>query len=121
MDTTTSKLEDAAAYAAELTVQLKKGLLTQCVLQVTEKPAYASEILASLASAELNIVEGTIYPLLSRLSREGLLAHHWQESTQGPPRKYYQITDYGKAVRTHLAESIVKLNKVIKQLERSSK
>lgn len=107
-------------YATELTVQLRKGLITQCVLYVTEKPVYASEIITSLQGAELEIVEGTVYPLLSRLSRDGLLAHQWKESQQGPPRKYYQITDYGKEVRSHLAESISKLDKVLKKLERSS-
>ena len=118
MDITLDPIESAQDYAADLTVQLKKGLLTQCVLLVAENPVYTSEILTELERAELDIVEGTIYPLLSRLAREGLLMHQWQESSQGPPRKYYQITDYGKAVRTHLAASILKLNKVIKQLER---
>ncbi|MCL2085438.1 PadR family transcriptional regulator [Candidatus Saccharibacteria bacterium] len=116
MDTKVTESENAANYASELTVQLKKGLLTQCVLQVAEKPIYASEILAKLDKAGLNIVEGTIYPLLSRLSRDKLLKHEWQESTLGPPRKYYQITDYGREVRTHLGKSIDKLNKVINVL-----
>jgi PadR family transcriptional regulator PadR len=120
MDTILDTTENAADYAADLTVQLKKGILTQCVLLTAEHPFYTSELLAKLESAELDIVEGTIYPLLSRLSREGLLAHEWQESKGGPPRKYYQITDYGQAVRAHLTTSIKKLNKVIKQLERSS-
>jgi PadR family transcriptional regulator PadR len=118
MDTILDSTESAEDYAADLTVQLKKGILTQCVLLVAEKPVYTSEILTELERAELDIVEGTIYPLLSRLAREGLLVHEWQESPQGPPRKYYQITDYGRAIRIHLATSIKKLNHVIKQLER---
>jgi PadR family transcriptional regulator PadR len=120
MNSTPDRAADALSYATELTVQLKKGLLTQCVLQVTEKPAYASEIIARLEKAELNIVEGTVYPLLSRLSRDGLLSHEWQESTQGPPRKYYRITIYGRSVRAQLAKSIRKLNKAMEKLERSS-
>ena len=112
--------ESAINYASELTIQLKKGLLTQCVLLVAEKPIYTSEILAALERAQLDIVEGTIYPLLSRLLRDGLLMHEWQESPQGPPRKYYHITDFGREVRTHLTVSIQKLNKVIKKLERTS-
>jgi len=121
MDTKLDPNESAQNYAADLTVQLKKGLLTQCVLLVAEQPIYASEILSKLERAELDIVEGTIYPLLSRLARDNLLTHQWQESPQGPPRKYYQITDYGRCIRTHLASSIHKLNKVIKQLEKERK
>jgi PadR family transcriptional regulator PadR len=109
---------NAQNYAGELTVQLKKGLLTNCVLCITEGPIYTSEILNILKSAGLDIVEGTIYPLLSRLARDGLLIHEWKESPQGPPRKYYQITDYGRNVRNHLTASIEKLNNVLKQLER---
>ena len=120
MNTTYDPTEPAENYASDLTVQLKKGLLTQCVLLTADDPIYASEILAKLEKAELDIVEGTIYPLLSRLARDGLLVHEWQESTQGPPRKYYQITDYGRAVRAHLATSIHNLDNVIKQLERNN-
>ncbi|MDR3298349.1 MAG: PadR family transcriptional regulator [Candidatus Nomurabacteria bacterium] len=118
MQTIIEQTESAADYAGELTVQLKKGVLTQCVLLVTEEPRYASEILQELNSVELDIVEGTVYPLLSRLSRNGLLRHKWHESPAGPPRKYYQITDYGREVREHLAQSINKLNNTVSQLER---
>jgi PadR family transcriptional regulator PadR len=121
MQTIIDQRQDAEDYAGELTVQLKKGLLTQCILLVTEKPLYTSEIIAELNGAALDIVEGTVYPLLSRLSRDGLLVYEWQESPAGPPRKYYQITDYGRGVREYLASSIEKLNQVIKQLERSRK
>ena len=119
MDTILDPIETAADYAADLTVQLKKGILTQCVLLLAEKPMYTSEILSELERAQLDIVEGTVYPLLTRLSREGLLTHQWQESLHGPPRKYYQITPYGQEVRIHLDTSIAKLNKVIRQLKRS--
>ena len=118
MNTYPDPTESAQNYAADLTVQLKKGILTQCVLLVAEQPVYTSEILTKLEKAQLDIVEGTVYPLLSRLAREGLLVHEWQESPQGPPRKYYKITDHGRAVRAQLKTSIHRLNKVIKQLER---
>jgi len=118
MDTIVDQTQSAIDYAGELTVQLRKGFIVECVLLVAEHPAYASEIITKLEEAELDVVEGTIYPLLSRLSRDGLLVHQWQESPQGPPRKYYQITDYGKAVRIHLAESMTKLNQVIKSLRK---
>ena len=121
METIIEPVESAANYAANLTVQLKKGLLTQCVLLVAENPVYTSEILDRLEREELDIVEGTIYPLLSRLARDGLLVHEWKESQQGPPRKYYKITNYGQAVKQELAASIKNLNKVIKQLERKAK
>jgi len=120
MDTIAEPTESALDYAGELTVQLRKGVIAQCVLLVTEQPAYASEIIKELEEADLDVVEGTIYPLLSRLSRDGLLIYQWQESPQGPPRKYYQITDYGKEVRVHLGASIAKLNQVISKLERKS-
>jgi PadR family transcriptional regulator PadR len=113
-------IKSAKDYAADLTVQLKKGVLTQCVLLAAESPVYTSEILAKLEKAELDIVEGTIYPLLSRLAREGLLVHEWKESPQGPPRKYYKITDYGRAIRIELTTSIRKLNNVIENLEGES-
>ncbi|MFV0485260.1 MAG: PadR family transcriptional regulator [Candidatus Saccharimonadales bacterium] len=121
MQTIIEHREDAIDYASELSVQLKKGMLTRCVLLVTETPRYTSEILQELNSVELDIVEGTVYPLLSRLSRDGLLKHEWQESPAGPPRKYYQITDYGREVREHLAQSITKLNGAITKLEKGSK
>ena len=62
------------------------------------------------------VVEGTIYPLLSRLQKDGLLSHEWQESEQGPPRKYYSITDFGTKVLANISEEIEKLNKTINEL-----
>jgi PadR family transcriptional regulator PadR len=62
------------------------------------------------------VVEGTIYPLLSRLQKDGLLAHEWQESEQGPPRKYYRITDFGTQVLTHVTKKISTLNATLKKL-----
>lgn len=62
------------------------------------------------------VVEGTIYPLLSRLQKDGLLRHEWQESEQGPPRKYYKTTDYGDEVVRHTAGKITELNATLKKL-----
>lgn len=121
MQTIIEQRERAVDYAGELAVQLRKGMLTGCVLFVTEEPRYTSEILGELGAVGLDVVEGTVYPLLSRLSRDGLLRHEWQESPAGPPRKYYQITDYGREVRGHLAQSIIKLNSAIMQLEKGNK
>lgn len=78
--------------------QMRKGMLEYCILLLLEKqPAYTSDIIQRLKEAELLVVEGTLYPLLTRLKNDGLLSYQWQESTQGPPRKYYQLTTEGTA------------------------
>ena len=76
--------------------QMRKGMLEYCVLLLLKnEPAYANDIMSKLKEAELIVVEGTLYPLLNRLKRDGLLSYRWQESTQGPPRKYYTLTPEG--------------------------
>ena len=75
---------------------MRKGMLDYCILLLLKRQAaYASDIIQQLKEAELLVVEGTLYPLLTRLKKDGLLAYEWQESTQGPPRKYYRLTDDG--------------------------
>ena len=77
--------------------QMRKGMLEYCILLLLNRqPAYASDIITRLKEAELLVVEGTLYPLLTRLKNDGLLAYQWQESTQGPPRKYYELTTQGQ-------------------------
>ena len=81
-----------------ITSQMRKGFLEYCILLIiNKKPVYVSDIIAELKEAHLIVVEGTLYPLLSRLKNGGVLAYHWQESVQGPPRKYYELTDDGRA------------------------
>ncbi|MCG5644809.1 MAG: PadR family transcriptional regulator [Flavobacteriaceae bacterium] len=76
--------------------QMRKGVLEYCILSIIDgEDKYASEILDSLKSAKMLVVEGTIYPLLTRLKNAGLLAYRWEESTSGPPRKYYTLTETG--------------------------
>lgn len=76
--------------------QMRKGVLEFCILSVLkEKDAYTSEILDTLKNAKLLVVEGTVYPLLTRLKNDGLLTYRWEESTSGPPRKYYGLTNEG--------------------------
>ncbi len=83
--------------------QMRKGVLEFCILSILSKnDAYATDILNKLKESELIVVEGTIYPLLSRQKNAGLLSYRWEESTQGPPRKYYTITDKGKEVLKEL-------------------
>ncbi len=77
--------------------QMRKGMLEYCVLLLlNHRPSYASDIIQQLKNAELLVVEGTLYPLLSRLKNDGLLQYEWQESTQGPPRKYYALSVEGE-------------------------
>ncbi|NQV01674.1 MAG: PadR family transcriptional regulator [Bacteroidia bacterium] len=83
--------------------QMRKGVLELCILSIiAEKDAYASDIIEKLKEAKLIIVEGTLYPLLTRLKNDGLTTYRWEESKSGPPRKYFQITDIGKAVLNEL-------------------
>lgn len=75
---------------------MRKGILEYCILSIISKgEIYASDIIAELKRSQLLVVEGTLYPLLTRLKNNGLLSYSWQESTSGPPRKYYQITTEG--------------------------
>jgi PadR family transcriptional regulator PadR len=77
--------------------QMRKGVLELCILSIlSHQEAYPSDIIQRLKQGELIIVEGTLYPLLSRLKNAGLLSYNWRESTSGPPRKYFQITDTGR-------------------------
>ena len=77
--------------------QMRKGMLEYCVLLLLrQRPAYASDIIHRLKDADLLVVEGTLYPLLTRLKNDGLLQYEWQESTQGPPRKYYALSKEGE-------------------------
>jgi PadR family transcriptional regulator PadR len=82
--------------------QMRKGILEYCILSVLSRNScYASDIIKELKEAEVIVVEGTLYPLLTRQKNAGLLSYRWEESQQGPPRKYYELTDAG---RTYLAD-----------------
>lgn len=110
-------MNESEIYAEQLATQLRKGFLTYCVLMVCkDEPKYTSDIIKTLQVAELVVVEGTIYPLLSRLKKDGLLEHEWQESEQGPPRKYYKVTEFGETVASELTKKITALNKTLKKL-----
>jgi len=94
--------------------QMRKGLLELCVLSIiSEKEAYPSDIIKRLKQAELIVVEGTLYPLLSRLKNAELLHYNWKESTSGPPRKYYQLTDTGQEFLEGLHETWKHLTKSV--------
>lgn len=97
--------------------QMRKGVLELCILSViSSEEVYASNILSSLKEAELLVVEGTIYPLLTRLKNDGLLSYRWEESTSGPPRKYYSLTDTGKEILESLKENWMQLSDSVNSL-----
>jgi PadR family transcriptional regulator PadR len=78
-------------------VQMRKGILEFCILHIISRgEVYASDMLDELTSARIMVVEGTLYPLLTRLKNAGLLDYKWVESSSGPPRKYYVLTNDGK-------------------------
>jgi len=82
---------------------MRKGILEYCVLLIISRgEIYASDIIAELKRAKLLVVEGTLYPLLTRLKNNGLLSYNWVESTSGPPRKYYVLTPEGRQILTQL-------------------
>lgn len=113
----TEKELSSENYAEQMAIQLRKGFLAYCVLKVcSHKPKYTSDIITELREAQLVVVEGTIYPLLSRLQKDGLLTHEWQESEQGPPRKYYKSTTYGNEVMKHITKKISALNMTLEKL-----
>jgi PadR family transcriptional regulator, regulatory protein PadR len=77
-------------------IQMRKGILEFCILHIISRgEVYASDMLEELTSARIMVVEGTLYPLLTRLKTAGLVEYRWVESKNGPPRKYYQLTDEG--------------------------
>lgn len=83
--------------------QMKKGILEYCILAVLSKgDAYTSDIIKYLKEAQLIVVEGTLYPLLTRLKNDGYLVYRWEESTSGPPRKYYRLSEEGLAFYAEL-------------------
>ncbi|MBR6858382.1 MAG: PadR family transcriptional regulator [Bacteroidales bacterium] len=95
--------------------QMRKGVLEYCILCILSKQeAYASSIIDSLKAANMIVVEGTLYPLLIRQKNQGLLTYRWEESTQGPPRKYYGITEKG---RTQLAEMDAAWQEMVDSIE----
>lgn len=85
--------------------QMRKGILEYCILKIiSQKEAYATDILERLEAADMLVVEGTVYPLLSRMKNNGMLAYRWEESKSGPPRKYFCLTDEGKALLKDLEQ-----------------
>lgn len=86
--------------------QMRKGILEYCILSILSRgDSYAPQIIAELKAAEMIVVEGTLYPILTRQKNQGLLTYRWEESPQGPPRKYYSLTEEGREALAQLDES----------------
>lgn len=95
--------------------QMRKGVLEYCILVILSKrEAYASSIIEELKKANMIVVEGTLYPMLIRQKNQGLLSYRWEESPQGPPRKYYVITEKG---RTQLSEMDAAWKEIVDTIE----
>ncbi len=97
--------------------QMRKGVLEFCILSILSRgDAYASDIIKKLKESRLIVVEGTLYPLLSRQKNAGLLSYRWEESPQGPPRKYYALTDKGNEFLKELNASWTDLVDAVKSI-----
>ncbi|MBE6208426.1 MAG: PadR family transcriptional regulator [Rikenellaceae bacterium] len=96
-------------------VQMRKGILEYCILAILARGAnYAPRIITELKEAEMIVVEGTLYPILTRQKNAGLLTYRWEESPQGPPRKYYSLTEKGQE---YLAQWDKAWEEMVKQIE----
>jgi PadR family transcriptional regulator PadR len=97
--------------------QMRKGILEYCILSILARgEAYPSEILEALKNEKLLVVEGTLYPLLTRLKNDELLSYRWEESNSGPPRKYYHITDTGNIFLSELDKTWKELKEAVESL-----
>ena len=108
---------DSAFERAGAQAQMRKGVLELCILSIlSQGDAYPTEIIDKLKDTKLVVVEGTLYPLLTRLKNSGLLGYRWEESTSGPPRKYYKLTAKGKDQLRETLEYWQKISGTVKNL-----
>ncbi len=97
--------------------QMRKGILEFCILSlIYQREMYVSDLIDELKKGKLDVVEGTLYPLLTRLKNSEFLSYRWEESTGGPPRKYYQITEKGKLFLNELQNTWVELTASVNQI-----
>lgn len=98
--------------------QMRKGMLEYCImLLLSQHRCYANDIISQLKEARMIVVEGTLYPLLTRLKKDGILKYEWQESTQGPPRKYYALTADGEEALRQMDQSWIELAQTVNYLK----
>lgn len=113
-------LHPTTMNADNIKSQMRKGYLEYCILLILKKKAaYASDIISELKDAKLIVVEGTLYPLLTRLKNSELLDYRWEESTQGPPRKYYEMTEKGIQFLDELEIAWDDINQVVQKIKSS--
>ena len=98
--------------------QMRKGILEYCILLIiAQQDAYVPDIISKLKASKMIVVEGTIYPLLTRLKNTGLQSYRWEESQQGPPRKYYSITEQGRGFLKELENSWDELTSAVNSIK----
>jgi PadR family transcriptional regulator PadR len=103
-------------------VQMRKGILEYCILEIISRgEVYASDMLVELTAAKMIVVEGTLYPLLTRLKNAGLLDYTWVESTSGPPRKYYKLTEVGTEFLEQLRQTWLEVVASIEHITQKNK
>lgn len=103
-------------------IQIRKGLLEFCILQIISRgEVYTSDIIDELKNSEIIVVEGTLYPLLNRLKASGYVDYKWKESNQGPPRKYYLLTNEGDNHLKGLHISWLELDKAVNKIIKTKK
>lgn len=101
--------------------QMRKGVLEYCILTIlAQNDCYASDIIKKMKESELIVVEGTLYPLLTRQKNAGLLSYRWEESTQGPPRKYYALTEEGRSFMKELDTSWDDLVQAVESIKKQA-
>lgn len=102
--------------------QMRKGILEFCILSlINEREMYVSDLIEELKKGQLDVVEGTLYPLLTRLKNGEFLSYRWEESTGGPPRKYYQVTEKGKIFLSELQNTWTELTISVNQITKTNK
>jgi PadR family transcriptional regulator PadR len=105
-------------YVENVKSQMRKGMLEYSIMLLLRvKPCYSSDIIDELEHANLIVVEGTLYPLLNRLKKEGILDYEWQESSAGPPRKYYKLTEAGRQALEQLDENWCSLSRTVTHIK----
>ncbi len=110
-------MSEEKTITQSIKTQMRKGVLELCTLAIiSERDSYASDIIDQLKISDLIVVEGTLYPLLTRLKNEGMLSYRWEESTSGPPRKYYQLTAEGEEALSRLKQNWKELTKAVDQI-----
>ena len=110
-------MEQIQTNADNIKSQMRKGFLEYCILSIlSKKDEYPSSLISELKEANMIVVEGTLYPLLIREKNQGLLTYRWEESPQGPPRKYYSITDKGRETLAEMDRAWSELSETINQL-----